>query len=431
MGAGRALPTLAELDRIAPEHPVWLIASSGHASVVNSRVLELLNRRELEKFEALPTDAHGGLSGLLEEHAHACVLEQAQPYSGDDIVNAIGRAHRNYVAEGITAVQEAGVGAGLVGYGEAEAGAYQRARETGDLLVRTTLMPSFAALHPLRQDRGGQEAMGIDLGMRSGFGDEWLRLGPVKFFTDGSILAGTAELNGGYPNGAFADREGLYDRNEVSRRILGAHRAGWQIAVHAQGDAAIDFVLDCFEEAQQSSPRGDVRHRIEHCSVTSEQAVERMARLGVVPSPQGRFVGVVGEGLRDLLDDDQLRRTYRMRSYLDRGLTVAGSSDRPCTEGDPLRGIHDMVNRRTDRGTAFGDHEGVTAQQALRAYAHGSAYAAHMDGWVGTLEPGMAADFAVLSHDPTAVDSHRIREIDVTATAVAGRFVYDPSGEMV
>ena len=154
----------------------------------------------------------------------------------------------------------------------------------------------------------------------------------------------------------------LYDRSEVRQRIIGAHRAGWQIAVHAQGDAAIEFTLDCLEEAQKESPRDNARHRIEHCSVTTDAAVERIAALGVVPSPQGRFVGAVGDGQLALFDQD-LPQIYRMRSYLDRGITVAGSSDRPCTEGTPLKGIHDMVNRKTDAGADFNPQEAVTAQQ--------------------------------------------------------------------
>lgn len=421
---GDRLPSLTELDRIAPHNPVWLIASSGHASIVNSRVLEKVDRQEMETFAPLATEGNGSPTGFLEEHAHACVLQQAQPYGVDDVASAIGRAHRNYVAEGITAVQEAGVGAGLVGYGESEVAAYQQAREDGTLIVRTTLMPSFRALHPIEQGAGAAPVIGLDLGVRSGFGDARLRIGPVKFFTDGSVLAGTADLRDGYPGGLHREKGVLYDRSEVRQRIIGAHRAGWQIAVHAQGDAAIEFTLDCLEEAQKESPRDNARHRIEHCSVTTDAAVERIAALGVVPSPQGRFVGAVGDGQLALFDQDRLPQIYRMRSYLDRGITVAGSSDRPCTEGTPLKGIHDMVNRKTDAGADFNPQEAVTAQQALRSYAHGSAYAAHMDSWVGTLEEGMVADFAILSEDPTRIDPQRIRDIDVVATAIGGDIVF-------
>lgn len=425
---GGSLPTRRELDRIAPDHPVWLIASSGHASVINSAVLAMLSFDHLDGRFPLELDEHGEPTGLLEEDAHACVLEQANPYRTADLVTAIGRAHQEYLKVGITAVQEAGVGAGLVGHGGAELAAYQEAREQDLLPVRTTLMPAAHALHTVEQSPRDRPRFALDLGIRTGLGDDRLRIGPVKFFTDGSILGGTAALHGGYPGRGDAAGSSPYDEQWIRRGLVEAHASGWQLAVHAQGDAAVDFVLDCIEQAQREHARRDPRHRIEHCSITTPEALERIVALGVVPSPQGRFVGVVGGALLDVLDEVQLANTYRGRSFLDRGITLPGSSDRPCTEGTPLAGIHDMVNRRTDTGVAFGPDEGISPQQALRAYAHGSAYAIHREQFHGSLLPGMAADLAILSDDPTSVDPATIRDIAVTATAVGGRVLFDSDG---
>lgn len=416
---GGRLPVLRELDRIAPHHPVWLIASSGHASVVNSVVLRMLDLSHLEGRSPLACDEAGQPTGLLEEDAHACVLEQANPYRVADVVTGVGRAHEEYLRAGITSVQEAGVGAGLVGHGGMEAAAYQLARDQGLLKVRTTLMPAAQSLHDLSQSPTEPSGFGLDLGLRSGFGDDWLRLGPVKFFTDGSILAGTAALHGCPPGPSH------YDMDWIRRRMVDAHASGWQLAVHAQGDAAVDFVLDTFEEAQRRFPRPDPRHRIEHCSVTTAGALDRMASLGVIPSTQGRFVGVVGDGILDRFDDTRLLDVYRGRSFLDRGLVLAASSDRPCTEGTPLLGIHDMVNRRSDSGRPVNLAEAIEPQEALRAYSHGSAYAAFLEKRVGTLEPGMLADLTILSDDPTTVDPQGIREIEVLGTVIDGRFAYD------
>lgn len=419
MRLGGKLPVRSELDRVAPHHPVWLIASSGHASVVNSVVLGMLDLSHLEGRSPLALDEAGEPTGLLEEDAHACVLEQVNPYRVDDVVTGVGRAHEEYLRVGITSVQEAGVGAGLVGHGGMEAAAYQMARDQGLLKVRTTLMPAAQSLHDLTQSPAEPTGFGLDLGLRTGFGDDWLRLGPVKFFTDGSILAGTAALHGCPPGPSH------YDMAWIRRRMIDAHAAGWQLAVHAQGDEAVDFVLDTIEEAQRVHPRLDPRHRIEHCSVTTAQALGRMARLGVIPSTQGRFIGVVGDGILERFDDTRLLDVYRGRSFLDRGLVLAASSDRPCTEGTPLLGIHDMVNRRSDSGRALNPAEALKPQEALRAYSHGSAYATFLEERVGTLEPGMLADLAILSDDPTTVDPERIREIDVLGTVIDGRFVYD------
>ncbi|MDN5794778.1 MAG: amidohydrolase [Intrasporangium sp.] len=417
---GGRSPRLPDLDRITTRHPVWLVASSGHASVVNSVILRLLDFTHLSARRPLQTDEQGQPTGLLEEDAHACVLEQARPYLLDDVVAAIGRAHDQYLRVGITSAQEAGVGAGLVGYGGAEMGAYQVARERGRLRVRTTLMPSAKGLHDLHQSRG-ETLFGLGLGVHTGFGDDRLRIGPVKFFTDGSVLAGTAGMHGG-------PEQPYYDHEWLRRRIIDAHRSGWQLAIHAQGDAAVDFVLDCLEESARRYPRHDPRHRIEHASIATDQAVARMARLGVIPDPQGRFVGVVGDGLLDLLDPAQLANTYRSRTFLAAGLVLPGSSDRPCTEGIPMLGIHDMVNRRTDSGRPFGLEEALTPTEALRAYSHGSAYATFAEDRLGTLAEGQHADLVVLDADPTEVAPESIREIEVLATYVAGQLVHDRDG---
>lgn len=416
---GRA-PLLEDLDRITTRHPVWLVASSGHASVVNSVALRLLDFTHLGGRSAPQSDADGNPTGLLEEDAHACVLEQARPYSVDAVVDGIGRAHEQYLRVGITSAQEAGVGAGLVGHGGAEIGAYQMARARDRLRVRTTLMPNAKALHDLQQSHG-ESLFGMGLGLHTGFGDDWLRIGAVKFFTDGSVLAGTAGMRGGA-------EQVHYDYDWLRQRIVDAHRSGWQLAVHAQGDAAIDFVLDCFEEALRRHPRRDPRHRIEHASVSTKEAVDRMARMGVIPSPQGRFVGVVGDGLLELLSPDQLSNTYRARSFLDAGIVLPGSSDRPCTEGNPMFGIHDMVNRRTDSGRPFGSQEALTVAEALRAYSYGSAHATFAEDRLGTLVEGQLADLVVLDADPTMVPIEAIREVEVLATCVDGEFAYDRDG---
>lgn len=289
-------------------------------------------------------------------------------------------------------------------------------------------MPAGEALHRLGLSAAESSLNSLDLGMRTGFGDDWLRLGPVKLFTDGSVLGRTAALKAGYPEGLHESARIQQDQQWLRSRMIEAHCAGWQLAVHAQGDSAIDFVLDCFEEALAIQPRRDHRHRIEHCSITSEDALARIADLGVIPSPQGRFVGLVGDGMLDALSAEQIPNVYRSKSFLDRGIALPGSSDRPCTDGRPMRGIHDMVNRRTDSGASFNPQEAVSVEEAIRAYTWGSAYSTFQEGHLGTLEPGKLADFTVLSDDPTVIPPERLKDVEVLATAVGGVFGFDPAG---
>jgi predicted amidohydrolase YtcJ len=251
----------------------------------------------------------------------------------------------------------------------------------------------------------------------------------MKIFTDGSLIGHTAAMTED-----FADTPGNRgylqgDRDAIVATIVAAHRSGWRVAAHAIGDAAIDLALDAYERAQQLHPRHDVRHRIEHYGVARPDQVERTAWLGVVPVPQGRFVGEIGDGMLRALGE-RSRYAYRLRSLLDAGLVVPGSSDRPVVDGRPLRGIHDMVNRRTDSGVPFAPDEALSPAEALRAYTWGSAYASKQEHRRGSLTAGRLADLAVLTDDPTTVDPSHIADIVVVATMIGGVAGHDPGGRL-
>jgi predicted amidohydrolase YtcJ len=211
------------------------------------------------------------------------------------------------------------------------------------------------------------------------------------------------------------------DAGQLADTIIAAHRSGWQVATHAVGDRAIDLVLDSYAEALDRYPREDPRHRIEHFSVSRPDQVARAAQLGVVAVPQGRFATEIGDGMLAALGPDRASWLYRHRSLLEAGMTLPGSSDRPVVAGAPLLGIHDMVNRRTGSGAPYNQGEAITAEQALRAYTYGSAYASHQEHVKGSLTPGKLADLVVLSEDPTAVSPDRIAAVEVLATFTGGR----------
>jgi predicted amidohydrolase YtcJ len=208
--------------------------------------------------------------------------------------------------------------------------------------------------------------------------------------------------------------------------ILRAHRSGWQVATHAIGDRAVASVIDAYEAALQRHPRADCRHRIEHCGVSRSSDVDRIARLGIVPVPQGRFISELGDGMRRALGD-RVDGCYRQRSFLAKGIVLPGSSDRPVVAGAPLLGIHDMVNQQTSSGDRFNPDEATTAEEALRAYTMGSAYAAFDEGDKGSIEVGKLADLVVLDNDITSIDPAGIAETSVEATIVGGMLAYERS----
>src|SRR6202012_1594844 len=206
------------------------------------------------------------------------------------------------------------------------------------------------------------------------------------------------------------------------------HRAGWRVAAHAIGDRAIDLALDAFADAAARYPRQDTRHRIEHLAAPRPDQVARGAALGVIPVGQGRFATEIGDGMLASVGPGRHSWLYRQRSLLDAGVVLPGSSDRPVVTGTPLLGIHDMVNRRTASGAPFNAGEAVSAEQALRAYTWGSAYASKAERVKGSVETGKLADLTVVSEDPVAVSPERIGGLEVVATIVGGQFRYRAVG---
>ena len=417
---GGAHPTRFELDRVAGDHPVWLTHTSGHMCVVNSRVLAAIDLSSRPKLAALvERDAAGETTGLLLEQAQSLVSDLLPPLGIGVMAAAIGEAHVRYLREGLTSCQEAGIGSGLAGFGPQEPAAYRLARASGVLGVRTTLMFEVDYLDSAPPD---------ELAVLPSNADDWLRLGPVKLFADGSLLGRTAAMAEDFCGDP--GNRGQLQRSEVElcSTICRFHAAGWQLATHAIGDRAVEVVLDSYAQALQLYPRFDHRHRIEHCGVATPEQVRRIVALGVVPVPQGRFVGEIGEAMAQVLGPERTPWCYRLRSFLDAGVELPGSSDRPVVAGPPLLGIHDMVNRRTELGNPFVPEEALTPLQALRAYTLGSAFAAFVEHDRGSLEIGKLADFAVLSEDVTRCDPNRIRDVRVEATVVGGVLCYDDAG---
>ncbi|MFJ9591721.1 amidohydrolase [Streptomyces virginiae] len=404
---GRHL-TAADLDKVSRGHKLYVLHDSGHGCVVNTPVLDLL-----------PADVPHE-NGFLAEGAMGAARALRLPYSQEELAESIGRAARTCLAEGITACAEAGIGGALFGHTPVELGAYQLAREKGLLPLRVQLMVSADRLRPV----GAHEADGIpralDLGLRTGFGDDWLSVGALKIFTDGGMMARTAALSAPYEGMGHAGQ--LQDDPDVlTRSIVDGHLAGWQLAVHAIGDRAADVALDALEEAQRLRPRPDARHRIEHAGLIRPDQLPRFARLGISAVVQPSFLRYFGDDYAAIMGEERAPWLYRGRAFLDHGVTLVGSSDRPVTDGSPLRAVQFMVERASESGRRIGPEEAITVDEALYAYTVAGAHACRWEDSAGSLSPGKRADMVVLADDPRRVDVSRIGDIEVVATYVDGR----------
>jgi hypothetical protein len=408
-------PTREDLDDISPDHPVLLWRSCHHIAVANSRALALAGvtaATEDTTDGTIDRDEHGVPTGVLRESMSARVAGFKPGMSLDELTRVILLGEQELRRWGITSVTDAKVNSA------SQLLAYQRLRRDGELPVRTTLMMII--------DETLDEL--IALGLQTGFGDDWLAIGPVKLFSDGSIGGRTARLREPYRD--EPDNLGLWmiPPEEIREKVIRAHNAGFQIGIHAIGDAAIEAVLDAYEAAQKQLPRADARHRIEHCSLLDEAMIGRIKDLGVVPIPGTTFLYYTRPAYLQNLDRKRVRYAYAMKTFARNGIIAAASSDAPVVPANPLIGIQTMVTRKDRLGDTIYPEEVIPIEDALCAYTWNAAYATHSEGRKGAIKQGYLADITVFGTDLRSIDPGEIAEHHVAYTIADGRVVHEYDG---
>lgn len=407
----RRHPTRADLDAAAPDHPVLLRRACHHVAVANGRALSLAGiTADTPDPDGgrIDRDARGEPTGVLRESAMRLVERTIPEPDAADLEAALRHATEMLHSLGITSAAEAGIRR------PEELEAYQRLSESGEGL-RSYLM--VLADHALERFAPS--------GIRTGLGDERLRIGPAKIFLDGSIGGRTARMREPYMNDA--DNRGLWMQNPEQMRdtLARAHAAGWQLCAHAIGDAAIDLLLDCYEQILADAPRPGVRPRIEHCEfVGGEEVFERISRLGAVPVPGTTFLREFRPVYEASLGANRLRYANAMRSFADRNIVAAASSDAPVVSPDPLAGIQTMITRRDRDGVSAFEEEAVTLEEAVYAYTLAGAYASFEEGIKGSLTPGKLGDVTVLGADLRSVAADEIAGAGVDLTVTGGEVVH-------
>lgn len=403
-----------DLDQAAPMHPVSIRNASGHMSVINSRALELsgITKNTDAPFGGtIHLDPETGEpSGLLQEQAQQLVPLSFIPQDPEQLRRCLDVASRAYLSAGITSSQEAGI------FSTPEFGVYQRAWAAGELPLRTYLMIRTNFLEALET-----------LGISTGFGDDRLRIGCLKIMSDGSLIGRTAAVSQPFLEDPNPNNLGLemMPQEKLDETIWRGHKAGWQVAIHAIGDRGIEMCLDGFERALAKLPRADHRHRLEHCGILRPDLIQRIKQMGIVPVGQPPFIYEFGDGFLRHLGRERAQLTYALKTVLDEGIPLAGSSDSPVSSYQPLIGIKVAVTERTANGTEFAPGEAISVEQAIALYTSAGAYASFDEARKGTITAGKLADFVVLGQDPRAVDPEQLDSVPVRATISGGKLVYE------
>ena len=400
--------TAAELDRVAPQHPVALIAKSAHAWVVNTTALQAA-RITAETPDPLHgklgRNADGSPDGTLFENATRLVRAVIPPATLDEIVDALDVAQGHLLALGITGIHDVD--------GAPAFAAFQELHRQERLRVRVVKYVRLESLDAV-----------LDAGLRTGYGDDWLRFGGLKLFADGALGSRTGAMF--EPYAGEPENVGLLtmEPEQLAEATRRAAAGGLALAVHAIGDRANALVVDALEAVRDVNPA--LRHRIEHAQLMRPEDRARMGQAGFVASMQP-IHAIHDMAMADrYLGPQRVPYAYAWRSIAEAGSVLAFGSDAPIEIFDPFIGLYAAVTRRREDG--FPGPEGwhpeqrLTLPEALRAYTWGAAYAAGLESRMGLLMPGYVADLAVLDRDIFALPPEALLETRVTRVMVDGRW---------
>jgi predicted amidohydrolase YtcJ len=399
-----------DLDKITSMHPVFISHRGGHTAYVNTKALQLANLdRNTPDPEGgmIVRDENGEPTGFLKENA-VDLLGDLIPnkFSAKDSQAGVKLITRMMAKSGITSVTDA--------YGSQEfLTAYHDAFQAGDLSARIYCMIGYFDIEKM-----------LEQGIKTGDGTDWVRIGGMKLTCDGSISERTALLSEPY-----IDRPDDYgilvmDEDQLYSYAIKAHKANWQIGIHANGDVAIVKSLNVFEKIQKEYPRDDPRFRLEHCTVINDNIIRRIKALNAIPNPFSTYVYFHGEKMKEY-GKDRLEHMFALRSFLDAGIKVTQTSDYPPGPFEPMMALQSSVTRTDMSGNVWGPSQKITVEEAIRIGTIHGAYASFEEDVKGSLEPGKFADLVVLDEDPTKVDPNSIINIKIERTMVDGKWVYE------
>lgn len=406
---GGELPHRDWIDELTPDHPVFVTRLDGHMSLANTRAITLANvSDDVADMDggSIVRDSDGRLTGIFKDNAESLIQRHIPQPSDYEVDMGLRMAMEFVASHGVTSVHD--MNAVLDGM--------RRARNNGQQLTRYYGVFPLSRWETLR-----------DMVKREGRGDEWIRIGGLKGFVDGSLGSHTAAFHEPYTDAP--DYSGFFVNTEedLYRWTKEADAAGLQLMIHAIGDKANSFLLDNFERIIRENGPRDRRFRIEHAQHIAPADIPRFAELDVIASMQPYHAIDDGRWAERVIGSDRIQTTYAFHDLIKAGAHVAFGSDWFVAPPIPLEGIYAAVTRRTidDRNPeGWVPEQKVTVEEAIIAYTRDAAYSSFEEDIKGTLAPGKLADFVVLSENLFMIDPVRIREVRVLRTVVGGKAVF-------
>ncbi len=409
---GGELPSHDWIDSVTPNNPVWINRLDGHMALANRLAMEAA------KVTSATADIAGGTivrdpsrnpTGVFKDNAQSYV-DKAEPPHPDELDDRALNAAMHYVAErGVTSVVNMGTFGNLA--------AMERAHRAGRLITRIYAVTPIAQWERLRDTIAAR-----------GNGDDWIRIGGIKGFVDGSLGSHTAAMFAPFTDSPKDSGFLVETESDLYRWTSDADKAGIQVIVHAIGDRAINTQLNIFERVENENGKRDRRFRIEHAQHLSSGDVPRFSKLGVIPSMQPYHAIDDGRWAERVIGPERAKLTYAFRSLRDAGASLAFGSDWFVAPPTPLLGIYAAVTRRTlDDKNPDGwiPDQKISVEDALRAYTINGAYASFEDSIKGSLERGKLADIVLIDRDLTRIAPESIRDARVLLTIVGGRVVFE------
>jgi len=408
---GGELPRRDWIDDLTPDNPVWVYRLDGHMALANSIALELAgvdaDTAEVDG-GTIVRDGDGRPTGILKDNAMTLVEAFIPEASAEKLDREVKAAMHYVAANGVTSVHDMADWQSLA--------AYRRAESHGDMITRIYSVVPLQDWERLRDEVG-----------QNGTGNEWLRIGGLKGFMDGSLGSHTAAMLEPFTDAPNDKGLLLHDLDDMRNWINDADAAGLQVMVHAIGDRAIRDLLDIYSDVAKTNGERDRRFRMEHAQHIAAQDIGRFAAQGVIASMQPYHAIDDGRWAESVIGPERARTTYAFRSLLDSGARVAFGSDWSVAPATPVEGIYAAVTRRTlDDANPNGwiPEQKITVEEALHAYTTTAAYASYDEHLKGMLKPGMLADFVLLDRDLTTIAAETIRDAKILRTVVGGKTVF-------